>query len=172
MAEKYHKQSRRDIHERLRSVSSWVGKFGLVLALALLAVVFWEGDGTPWIALEVGLYTVIFAAITLACARDYHVRVILFSGLVLIYFVFWSTAFIYAWQGEVLRLGLPLVSFIPFLVVMILSHKILLALVPVQFVFMYAYTKNHAVLPYGEILQTTNSTSFSLVTAALSAVTF
>ncbi|MEM6545099.1 MAG: EAL domain-containing protein [Pseudomonadota bacterium] len=172
MAEKYHKQSRRDIHERLRSVSSWVGKFGLVLALALLAVVFWEGDGTPWIALEVGLYTVIFAAITLASARDYHVRVILFSGLVLIYFVFWSTAFIYAWQGEVLRLGLPLVSFIPFLVVMILSHKILLALVPVQFVFMYAYTKNHAVLPYGEILQTTNSTSFSLVTAALSAVTF
>jgi diguanylate cyclase (GGDEF)-like protein len=137
-------------HERLRASALWIGSLGfLVNALAYWAL-YLLGDATPLLTAEVSAYAIVLATIVLCSYRDLYVRAVLFSGLVVIYAIFWIAAFAYAWQGDHIALALPLVLFVPLLLTIALPYWVLFVMAPVQAIAVFAYATEHA-LPALEV---------------------
>ena len=167
-----HPRASSDIHERLRTLAAWIGFLGFITNaagyLALVAV----GNNFSAINIENSSYALIFAAILLASRRDFHVRTVLYLGLVLIYCLFWGTAFTYALLGHEMVLAVPIVAFVPLLLVMVLDYRILLILAPVQLICMFFYAKFHALRSLNAQLPPDDLLVFSALAAAFSAFTF
>ncbi|MFT7286778.1 MAG: diguanylate cyclase (GGDEF)-like protein [Halieaceae bacterium] len=161
-----------DIHDRLRAVAAWIGSLGFIANaagyLALIAV----GDASLAVTIENGSYALIFAMILLASRRNFHVRTVLYTGLVLIYCVFWITAFTYARIGHEMVLAIPLVVFVPLLLAMILDYRILLALAPIQFACSFFYSHSHALRSINASITADELMVFSVSVGAFSSFTF
>lgn len=127
----------------------WVGGLGFVINAVAYAGLYMIGDATPLLTTEVSAYAVVLCAIAVCGYRDFHVREVLFGGLVAIYSVFWIAAFSYAWLGQSMLLSLPLILFVPLLLTYALPHRVLFAIAPVQFAAVFVYVGQHALPSMG-----------------------
>ncbi|MEM8941143.1 MAG: EAL domain-containing protein [Pseudomonadota bacterium] len=160
-----------DLHERLRALASWIGFLGFFANAAGYLAMVAVGDVTLLLTIENGTYAIIFAAFFYSSRADFHVRRVLYTGLVVIYSIFWFTAFGYAEMGQDMVLAVPVVAFVPLLLVIVLDYRIVLSLAPVQFVCMYFYTSNHALRSLDTSISPENTFVFALTMAAFSSFT-
>ncbi|MEM1403199.1 MAG: EAL domain-containing protein [Pseudomonadota bacterium] len=174
MEELNNKHSRRpeNLHERLRALAAWIGFLGFVAnAAGYLALVI-VGNASLSVTLENGAYAIIFAAIFLASRKDFYVSRVLYTGLITIFALFWLTAFTYAEMGKEMVLAIPLVAFVPLLLIIVLDYRLMLSLAPVQFVCMYFYSSEHALRSLDAGTTEGNIVVFAITMAAFSAFTF
>lgn len=159
------------LDERLRGSAFWVGVLGIVINAVAYAALYALDDVTPLLTLEVTSYALILGVITICSYKDFYVRPVLYGGMIAIYSVFWTTAFAYAWRGDTLLLSLPLALFVPLMVTMVLPHKMLFAIAPVQFGAVFLFVGIYALPQLGPDLAAPEQFAFSFALAAFSAVT-
>lgn len=133
------KDSLQGLHNRLRVTAFLIGVMGFVINGLAYAALYLLNDVTLLLTLEVTSYAFILATISVCSYRDFYVQQVLFGGLFAIYLTFWAAAFAYGFQDQVILMTVPLVLFVPLLVTMVLPHKVLLAIIPLQFFAMLFY---------------------------------
>ena len=169
---KYHGDTARGLSERLRLIAFWIGALGLMIASFVFAAYYITGDRSWTMTAEVGVYAVTLGAIMFSALRDYHVRRVLFSGLSIIYAVFWGTTFVEALMGQSVALDIPLVLFIPLFIVIILDYRMLFALAPVQAICVFFYVSEYASADLGARWASEAGVMFSILLGAFSGFSF
>lgn len=164
------KDSLQGLHDRLRVSAFCIGVMGFMINAIAYVSLLLLNDVTALITIEVGAYAMVLVLIAFCAYRDFYVQQVLFGGLVAIYLTFWSTAFAYAMRGETMLLSLPLVVFVPLLVTMVLPHKILLGLVPIQLPAMYFYASEFGLADIGVGLSESEQLYFSMGLAGFSSL--
>jgi diguanylate cyclase (GGDEF)-like protein len=157
-----------ELHERLRKTALYIGGLGLLINLMAYAGLYALGNTTPMLTAEVLAYAVAFLSIFVCGFLDIHVRAVLFYGLLAIYAVFWIAAFAYAWRGDPIVPALPLILFVPLLLMISLPHRLLFFIAPLQFVAVFFYTRDHALPALGVSWPAGDQLALSLAFAGFS----
>ena len=168
----YHGETARVLSERLRRIAFWIGTLGLSInAFVFLAYVV-TGQGNWAMTSEVLVYGSLLATITLRAVRNVQVKRVLFTCLLAIFAVFWISNFAEGYMGQVKAIDIPLVLFIPLFVVLILDHRLLFALAPVQAICVFSYVSNFAIIELGAPWVDAHGIMFSLLLAIYSGCSF
>ncbi|MEM6605024.1 MAG: EAL domain-containing protein [Pseudomonadota bacterium] len=158
--------------ERIRRTTRQTGKIGLGFLALLSATLFINGEWSLFVGLAVLANAAVYAVFLFAVGQSSNPRRMYFSGLILIFMMFWATLFGLALAGQTLALGLPMASFIPTLVAMVLNYRFALALAPVQFACLFFYTTAYGLPMFRSAAFEVTDVSFSLMIAMLSTATF
>ncbi|MEM1191066.1 MAG: EAL domain-containing protein [Pseudomonadota bacterium] len=159
-----------DIHQRLRATAHWIGWLGSSVTLAVCAALILVDELPTILLVAVPAYLSVCVSLIVGSRKDFHVRETLYAGLLVLYGVYWAALIACTFYGELPGLRIPLAITVPTLIVAILSHRILLALTPVQFLLVYlvAHSSSHASTLSGA--DASKIGTYSLIIAGLSAV--
>lgn len=130
---------------RFRRIALRIGTAGLVIVASVFALAAMLGEVTTQTALETAAYVLVLGTISLASIRDYQVRLVFYSGLLLLFAIFWSSSFALYYAGQLNSIRLPLVVFCPIFICLALDYRLLAVLAPVQSVLVYFYFQHGAV---------------------------
>lgn len=161
-----------DLSERFRLLAFWTGLLGLVVNAIVVTMFAINNAFTSMVFWEVGIYITVLTAITLSAYKNYRVKQVFFSGLLILFVVYWSVTFYEAVNGEVGPFDLPLILFIPLLVVLILDYKLLFALAPVQAVCVYFFVCEFVAIELNQNWSTADHQAFSSMLAVVSGFSF
>ncbi len=121
-----------------------------------------------WIdMIEAAADIIVLSAILFAALRSHQVRPVLYSGLMLLFAIFWFASFGELHQGLVNATSFPLVLFIPVFLSLALDYRLLAALAPVQAVLVFNYAQHYGAAPGGMDFD-----SVAVVYAVLSGIMF
>lgn len=168
----YGKETEHNLAERFRSVAFWTGLLGLCVVAFVAAMFIAKDEFTSLNFFEVVSYVCVLLAITLSARWNYHVKPMLFAGLLTIFAIYWISAFYEALHGQSVPFDLPLVLFIPLLIVLILDYRIQFALMPVQAACVYVYVSQFVSIQIGDEWSRPDHLAFSLMLAAVSGFSF
>ncbi|MEO1553127.1 MAG: EAL domain-containing protein [Pseudomonadota bacterium] len=150
----------------------WTGLLGLCVVAFVAAMFIAKDEFTSLNFFEVVSYVCVLLAITLSARWNYHVKPMLFAGLLTIFAIYWISAFYEALHGQSVPFDLPLVLFIPLLIVLILDYRIQFALMPVQAACVYVYVSQFVSIQIGDEWSRPDHLAFSLMLAAVSGFSF
>lgn len=143
---------------RLQRIAQRVGAAGLVIVPCVIGMTASFGRIT-WIDLfEAAADIVVLSAIMIAALRSHLVRPALYSGLMLLFSIFWCASFGELHLGQVNATSFPLVLFIPVFLSLALDYRLLAALAPVQALLVFVYTHQ-----YGAAFGAADSAGFDSV---------
>lgn len=162
----------RNLDERFRLIAFGSGVLGLIINAFVYSAYSITGELTSLVFYEVFTYAVVLVAILLSANRNFHVRSFLFVGLLTLFAVFWASTFLEAINEEAAPFDLPLILFVPLFLVIILNHRILFALAPVQAVFVFIFACEFLEMPTGADWSGTDQQLFSVMLAAVSGFAF
>ncbi len=168
----YGKETEHNLSERFRSLAFWTGLLGLVVNGFVVAMMVATDQFTPLVFCEVSIYVCVLLSITVSAHRNMHVRTVLFSGLLILFCVYWGSAFYEANHGQTIPFDLPLVLFIPLLIVLILDYRLQFALMPVQVACVYVYVSQFITIRLDETWSHADHHAFSLLLAVVSGFSF
>lgn len=168
----YGKETEHNLSERFRSLAFWTGLLGLVVIAFVVAMFAATDQFTPLVFWEVSIYVCVLLSITLSAYRNYRVKAVLFAGLLTLFTVYWISAFYEATHGLTVPFDLPLVLFIPLLIVLILDYRIQFALMPVQAACVYVYVSQFVTIRLDDAWSQADHQGFSLMLAAVSGFSF
>jgi diguanylate cyclase (GGDEF)-like protein len=168
----YQQDAEKNLSDRYCLIAFWVGALGLIVNAFVYTVYVFMGEATTVIFLEVLIYAVALAAITLSANRNYFTRQVLQIGLLTIYSVFWISSLFDAVSGQGMLFDVPLLLFVPLFVVLILNFKLLFWLAPVQFACVYYYAASFSGPLLGANLSQSEQQVFGLMLAAFSGFSF
>ncbi len=129
------------LDRRLQRIAQRVGAAGLAIVPCVIGMSASFGQ-VIWIdLLEAAADIVVLSAILIASLRSHQVRPVLYSGLMLLFAIFWCASFAELHFGQINVTSFPLVLFIPVFLSLALDYRLLAALAPVQglLVFIYAH---------------------------------
>lgn len=172
LGDTYHADAAQKLSDRLRTMAAWTGGAGLALNVIAFIGFLIVGDVTPILISEVLIYGLVLGLITFSAFRNQHVRQVLYSGLLAIFAVFWLSNFAEAIANGVSAFDLPLAIFIPVFLVLILDHRRLLLLAPVQFACIYYYVSSFGAVGYSASWTRQDEILFGLLLAAFSGFMF
>lgn len=132
-------QSTDHLKLRFRRIALRIGSAGLIIVALVFALSSALGEVTTQTGFETAAYILVLGAISVASMRDYHVRPIFYTGLLLVFAIFWSSSFAQLYSGQLHSIRLPLVVFIPVFVSLALDYRLLTALAPIQSVLVFVY---------------------------------
>jgi len=161
-----------DLSERFRLLAFWTGALGLLVILFVVAMFAINDAFSSMVFWEVSIYTSVLITITLSAHRNYRVKQVFFAGLLALYVVFWGATFIEAFNGEVGPFDLPLILFVPLLVVLILDYKLLFTLAPVQGILVYLFVCEFVTIQLDQAWTRGDHQAFSMMLAAVSGFSF
>ena len=168
----YGKETDQNLSERFRSLAFWTGLLGLVVNAFVVTMFIATGQFTPLVFWEVFTYVCVLLAITVSAHRNYRVKPVLFVGLLILFAVYWISAFYEANHGQTVPFDLPLVLFIPLLIVLILDYRLQFALMPVQALCVYVYVCEFVTIQLDDVWSRADHQAFSLMLAVVSAFSF
>ncbi len=171
-SDKPYSDPQHDIHRRLRATANRVGWLGCAVVLAVCTTLFIADELSPILLAAMPVYLSVCASMIAASRKNYHVREILHTGLLVLYGVYWIALIACMLSNELPGLRVSLAITVPTLIVAILSHRILLALTPVQFLLVYLIATNATHSPVTLGLDVSKNVAYSLTTAGLSAFIF
>ena len=160
------------VSDRTRLVALCAGILGLFINNLVCVLYQLNGAANLIVYAEVGLYNIILTTITVCAYRNYRVKQICTAGLLAMFTVFWLSCFIESWSGQLSELDYPLALFVPLFLVLILNHRLLLTLAPIQALCVYLYTNAYAFLTFGENWSVSDQQVFSIMMAIFSGVSF
>jgi len=114
-----------------------------ILAFIILTILL-LGEVTHYLLLATGLAMLTLCVIGVSCYFNWHVRRVVLGALLAIYFNMWI---ITCWEilaGDIKLHSLPIMLFTPFTVIVLMKHKMVFALIPIQFYFVYFSTTAYA----------------------------
>lgn len=136
----YNGDTEQSLKDRFRQIAFWTAVLGLCI-LAFVSVVYSRTGALTWLVrLEIAIYASVLAIIVGSAQRRWHVKPILIGGMVSLFAVFWAGTFAEAIIAHAVPFDLPMILFIPLFLSMILGHRLLFALAPVQAACVYIYT--------------------------------
>lgn len=158
-----------DMSQRTRMKAFWVSVLGLCFAAFLYVTYFFANKDTALVRIIFPTYAVILGIILLSAHREWHVRSVLYNGMIAMFAVFWAKTFAEAGMGHTRAFDVPMILTAPLFFVMNVDFRRLLLVVPIQFfcvfVFVHTFGMHHIEFHTGE----QNAFTFSLVLAAMSA---
>jgi diguanylate cyclase (GGDEF)-like protein len=158
------------LDRRLQHIAQRVGGMGLLIVPCVIGLNASLGRIT-WIdMIEAAADIIVLSAILFAAVRNHQVRPVLYSGLMLLFAIFWCASFGELHLGLVNPTSFPLVLFIPVFLALALDYRLLAALAPVQALLVFYYTQR-----YGAAFGSADSTgldSVGVVYAVLSGIMF
>ncbi|MEM7328174.1 MAG: bifunctional diguanylate cyclase/phosphodiesterase [Pseudomonadota bacterium] len=168
----YGKETELNLSERFRTLAFWTGLLGLLVNAVVVAMFVATEQFTPLVFWEVLTYICVLSTITISAHRNYRVRTVLFVGLLTLFAVYWISAFYEAVHGQTVPFDLPLVLFIPLLIVLILDYRLQFALMPVQASCVYLYVCEFVTIRLDETWSQADHQAFSLMLAVVSGFSF
>lgn len=156
------------LDRRLQLIAQRVGGVGLIIVPCVLGMMASFGQITQIAVLESGAYCVVLGAILIAGLRGYQVRAVLYSGLVVLFSIFWLASFGQLYLKLVHVTSFPLTLFIPIFLSLALDYRVVAALAPVQSVLVFNYAQQYRTTFEAE--SSTGSGSVSIVYAVLSGI--
>ena len=168
----YGKETEHNLSERFRSLAFWTGLLGLGVNGFVVAMMVATDQFTPLVFWEVFIYVCVLLSITVSAHRNVRVKTVLFSGLLILFCVYWGSAFYEASHGQTIPFDLPLILFIPLLIVLILDYRLQFALMPVQVVCVYIYVSQFITIRFDETWSHADHQAFSLLLAVVSGFSF
>ena len=172
LGETYQNDAAKRVSERLRLMALCTGMLGLFINFFVCGVYAVSGEGNALVYTEVGIYALILTVITWCSYRRYRTKQIFTAGLLAIFAVFWIGTFIEGMTGHTTSFDYPLVLFVPLFLVIILNHRLLLSLAPVQSACVYYYTSMFALDSIGPNWTASDQTAYALIMAAFSGFSF
>ncbi len=158
------------LDRRLQRIAQRVGGVGLIIVPGVLGMMASFGQIT-WIAmLESAAYCVVLGAILIAGLRSHQVRAVLYSGLVVLFSIFWFASFGQLYLKQVHVTSFPLTLFIPVFLSLALDYRLVAGLAPVQSVLIFNYAQQYSATLGAE--SSTGFESVSIVYAVLSGIMF
>ncbi|MEL7033291.1 MAG: bifunctional diguanylate cyclase/phosphodiesterase [Pseudomonadota bacterium] len=150
----------------------WTGLLGLVVVAFVGTMFTLTGKFTLLMFWEIFTYVCVLAAITVCAHRNFRVKPVFFTGLMILFAVYWGSAFYEAHLGQTVPFDLPLILFIPLLIVLILDYRIQFALIPVQVACVYVYVFEHVTIQLDDTWSQVDHQAFSLMLAVVSGFSF
>lgn len=150
----------------------WTGLLGLVVVAFVGTMFTLTGKFTLLMFWEIFTYVCVLAAITVSAHRNFRVKPVFFTGLMILFAVYWGSAFYEAHLGQTVPFDLPLILFIPLLIVLILDYRIQFALIPVQVACVYVYVFEHVTIQLDDTWSQVDHQAFSLMLAVVSGFSF
>ena len=115
--------------------------------------------------------TLIVTAVS--CWTNYRVKPVLFVNLILLFMMIWTAGLIESAVVGMQIHGFALFFFLPLLVVSMLNHKIIFALMPVQFALVFVATKIYSKTYFSAEFQTIDTVDYvAYISATCSALSF
>ena len=167
-----HRSETEHISERFRLLAFWTGLLGLVVLSAVVAIFAVRDAFTAASFFEISVYLSVLLTITVSAQRNFHVRSILFTGLMVLFAAYWGSTFWEAMNGEVVPFDLPLILFIPLLIVLILDYRLQIGLAPIQGFFVYLFVCEFFALQWHSEWSRADHQAFSLMLAVVSGFSF
>lgn len=165
-------ETEHNLSERFRSLAFWTGLLGL-LVIAVVVTLFAVRDAfTSMSYVEIPIYVSVLLTVTICAHRNIHVKPVLFAGLLILFATYWGTTFMEAMNGEVVPFDLPLILFIPLLVILILDHRLQFALAPVQAICVYIFVSQYFTVQMATDWSLADHQAFSMMLAAVSGFSF
>lgn len=127
------------VMDRPRRIAFAVSLFGLLFNCVIATVYGMTGGFNLFLAFNFLLQTIAIGAICLASYRDWHFRPVLNAAIALIYFHLWATTMYEAWAQTAYLLSFIVLLFIPFYLVLVSGHRMLLAYAVSQATLVYLY---------------------------------
>lgn len=165
-------ETEHSLSERFRLLAFWTGLLGLVVMSAVVAIFAVRDAFTSASFYEISIYVTVLLTITLSAHRNVHVKPVLFTGLLVLFAAYWGSTFWEASIGEVVPFDLPLILFIPLLIVLILDYRLQFGLAPVQAFCVYLFVCEFFTLQWGADWSRADHQAFSLMIAAVSGFSF
>lgn len=156
----------------MRLIALCVGALGLTINGLVCLIYALNGAANFSVYAEVGVYAVILCVVTVCAFRRLHVQQVLSGGLLAIFSVFWAGTFIEAMTETMTPFDYPLVLFVPLFLAISLNYRLLFGLAVVQGTCVFFYTCEFAILSIGADWPRQDQEAFSLMIAALSALSF
>lgn len=136
----YNGDTEQSLTERFRQIAFWTAVLGLYI-LSFVSVLYYYTGALMWLVrLEIVVYAAVLVIIAVSAYKRFHIKPILFSGMLSLFAVFWAGTFAEAMISHAVPFDLPMILFIPLFLSIILGHKLLFALAPVQAACVYIYT--------------------------------
>jgi diguanylate cyclase (GGDEF)-like protein len=160
-------QSYDQLDRRLQQIAQRVGGVGLLIVPCVTGLNASLGQIT-WIdIIEAAADIIVLSAILFVALRSHKVRPILYSGLLLLFAIFWCASFGELHLGLVNASSFPMVLFIPVFLSLALDYRLLAALAPAQALLVFNYAQHYGAAPGGMDFD-----SVAVVYAVLSGIMF
>ena len=172
LGDTYQGDADKRVSERMRLIALCTGALGLIINFFVCGVYVLSGEANALVFTEVGIYALILSAITWSSFRRFRIKQTFTVGLLAIFVVFWVGTFIEGLTDQTTAFDYPLVLFVPLFLVIILNHRILFSLAPVQAACVYFYTDGFAIESIGPNWTSSEQTAYALIMAAFSGFSF
>ena len=128
---------------RAREFAFWTGVIGLILSAAVYLSIFLSGQLILHYKITSPLYAGLLGLIVAAAYFDYRVNTVTNFSVASILLVFWMSSYAEAYQGHLTFVSTPLILFVPVLLMMVLHHRLVFAIAPIQFGLVLHYSYLH-----------------------------
>lgn len=155
---------------RTREFTFWAGVVGLLLSAFVYLSIFLSGDLIFHYKISSPLYAAFLSVLLLSAYFDFNIKACTNFAIASIFGVFWLSSYAEAYQGHLTFISVPLVLFVPVLLMMILHHKLVFGLAAVQFCLVLHYTFEYGAPHYASGWPREEQLYSSLSLACLSAV--
>lgn len=168
----HHSDADARVSDRVRLIALCTSILGLVINALVCMIYILSGEANGLVYGEVAIYAVILGTLCWCAFRRVRIRQSFTTGLLAIFVVFWVGTFIEAWTDQTAPFDYPLVLFVPLFLVIILNHRILFGLAPIQAACVYFYTIEFAVSSIGPAWTMSDQTAYAAMMAAFSGFSF
>ncbi len=142
-----------------------------ILAFIVLTIVL-LGEASHYLSITVSLALLTLCAVGLSCFFNWHVRNVLLGALLALYVNMWSVACWEILAGDIKQHLLPVMLFTPLVVALLMNHRMIFTLIPVQFYLIYLSTKAYATHFFSSEFSPHNIEILGIMFAILSTITF
>ena len=158
--------------ERMRVIALWAGITGLLVNLFVCLVYTITGYGNSLLYTEVGIYAALLGFIAWSAYTRFHVKQMFAVTSLCILVVFWISTFLEGVLGQAAAFEFPLILFVPLFLVIMLEHRILFSLAPVQAVCVFLFTSSYAIESIGPHWSSADQLAYAILMAVFSGFSF
>ncbi|HPF22782.1 MAG TPA: EAL domain-containing protein [Hyphomonas sp.] len=153
------------VKDRSRRIAFAVSLIGLAANCVIASAYGLTSGFTTILAFNFLLQTVAIGSICASSHLDWHFKTVLNAAIAIIYVHLWSTTLYEAWIGAAFPLSFVVLLFVPFCLVIVSGHRVLLAYALMQGALVYIYTSMFMAQAFG---LNPDAVEFTQLAAALS----
>ncbi|MEO0452124.1 MAG: GGDEF domain-containing protein [Pseudomonadota bacterium] len=163
--------SARSVSDRAQRIAFLVSIAGAFLNTLLFSM-YMINDGLSSLLITNFLFYMIpLSAIALSSYHNWNFQMVLDAGIATVYFYMWGTTFYDAIMGHPSALSYPTLLFMPFLLILVTRHQLLIAYAITQAVLVYAYGAHFMVDAFELDSPDLNPSMIAILLALLSSIT-
>lgn len=159
------------VMDRPRRVAFAISLFGLAFNCVIAVVYGLTGGFNLFLGFNFLVQSAAIGSICFASYRDWHFRAVLNAAIAVIYFHLWGTTMYEAWAQAAYLMSFVILLFVPFYLVLVSGHRMLLAYAASQGTLVYIYVSMFMAQAFDLDPNAVDFTQLATVLSIMSALT-